>query len=187
MPDANANRTSQLLVELEAERACRELLARYGFYADHGLSNEWVDLWTLDAVMDLAFYDDSTIYDDDFVPHLTDDTDLALPLANMMYVGQAEMRKAIEAPRHKRLEGRCQHHMDGQPSIFRLVDESTALILSNSIVYGRAIGNNAPMVQYQNLTLSFWRFQKIDVGWRIAENVRRAMGHPDAADLLKRI
>ncbi len=39
--------------DLEDQGQIREVLARYGFNADLGRSQEWVDLWTGDGVYDL--------------------------------------------------------------------------------------------------------------------------------------
>ena len=75
--------------------------------------------------------------------------------------------------------------MEGRPAIFRLLDVDTALIVSNSVVYSRTVGNDAPAVQYQNHSLNRWIFRRRGGNWRIAENVRRPIGSGGAAALLK--
>jgi hypothetical protein len=172
---------------LEAERECRELLARYGFYADFGLSDEWVDLFTEDGVMEFSYFDDSEYMDDQLRPRPVDPATLNFPLKTSRFAGRDQLHACITAPRHERLEGRCQHHADGQPTIFKLVDEHTAVIVSNTIIYGRSLGNFAPAVQYQNHSLNRWTFRRTDAGWRIAENIRFPMGSEAGVTLLSGI
>ena len=59
VPSEDAER--RRIVALEAERDCRELLARYGFYADHAMAEEWVGLFTADGVMRPRPVDPSTL------------------------------------------------------------------------------------------------------------------------------
>ncbi|MEQ3549734.1 nuclear transport factor 2 family protein [Pseudonocardia nematodicida] len=172
------------LATLEAERDCKELLARYGLYADHGLYAEWVDLFTDDGIMDFTFFDDSDYFDEKMRPRTTDPTTLDLPLRNVRFVGRTQLQDCIRADRHERFAGKAQHHMDGQPSVFVQHDEDHAVIISNSIVYCRSVGSTAPSIQYQNHCVNRWSFRRVDGHWRIAENVRRVMGSGDVADIL---
>jgi hypothetical protein len=77
--------------------------------------------------------------------------------------------------------------MDGQPAVFRLIDEDTAVIVSDAIVYSRSVGNFAPEIQYQNHSLSRWTFRRAEGRWRIAENIRKVMSTEGAAELLSGI
>jgi hypothetical protein len=151
---------------------------------DHALAAEWVDLYTVDGVMDFTYFDDADYFDDDMKSRTVDPATLDFPLKSGRFVGRDELYAGITTPRHKRIEGRCQHHMDGQPAMFRLVDDETAVIVSDSIVYARARGNFAPAVQYQNHALNRWTFRRVDGRWRIAENIRRPMGSDGAGELL---
>lgn len=177
----------QRLVALEAERDCRELLAWYGFYADHGFDAEWVGLFAADGVMDFNFYDDSAYFDENLRPVADDPTTVEFPVVHRRYVGSEELLDCITAPRHERIRGLCQHQVDGQPSIFRLIDLDTAVIVSDAIIYSRSVGNFAPEIQYQNHSLNRWTFRRADGQWRIAENIRKVMGTEGAAELLSGI
>lgn len=176
--------TEQRITVLEVERECREILARYGFYADHMLHDEWVNLFTTDAVMDFTFYDDSNYFDDDMKPSSADPTTIEFPLKRSVFTGSDELQVCIRAPRHERLMGRAQHRMDAQPAIFRLLDDDTAIIVSDSVVLARQRANFSPTLQYQHYCLNRWTFRKVDGVWKIAENIRRTMGSNDAAELI---
>jgi hypothetical protein len=182
--DPTLTSESARLATLEAERDCHGLLARYGFYADHGLYDEWVDLFTEDGVMDFTFYDDTDYYDEKMRPRTLDPTSVELPLRNARFVGRAELDDCIRAVRHERFSGKAQHHMDGQPSVFAQTGDDTAVIISNSIVYCRSVGSTAPSIQYQNHCLNRWTFRRRDGRWRISENIRRVMGSGDAEEIL---
>jgi hypothetical protein len=182
--DPQSNGLEERIAILEAERDCRELLARYGFYADHGLSDEWVDLYTDDAVMDFWYFEDDEYFDDEMHPRDVDLRTLNLPLKNGRFVGRKELFDCINAPRHLRIVDRAQHQMDGHASIFRMTDDATAVIVSNSLVVARSEGHHAPMIQYQNYCLNRWTFRRVEGRWLIAENLRRPMGSGGASELL---
>jgi len=182
--NASTDGMAQRIGLLEDERDCRELLARYGFYADHGLSEKWVDLYTEDAVMDFWYYEDDEYYDEEMQPRAVDPRTLNFPLKNGRFVGRKELYDCIDAPRHLRIVDRAQHQMDGQASIFRLIDQDTAVIVSNSVVIARSEGHHAPSLQYQNYCLNRWTFRRVDGRWLIAENRRRPMGSGGAEELL---
>ena len=114
------------LFALEAERDCRELVALYGLYADFGLADEWVGLFTDDAVMEFNYYDDSAYLDEKLKPLVADPTTVHFPVKYGRFVGRDELYEAIIAPWHHRLQGRCQHQTGGQPSVFRLLDGETS-------------------------------------------------------------
>jgi len=169
---------------LETERDCRELLARYGFYADHGMGQEWVGLYTDDAVMDFWYFDDSEYFDDEMQPRVDDPRALDFPLRNGRFEGRDEIQQCVEAPRFLRLVGHAQYQMDGHPSVFRLMDDGTAVIVSNSVVVARSQAHKAPVIVYQNHCLNRWTFRRVDGHWLIAENLRRPMGSGGAEELL---
>lgn len=74
--------------------------------------------------------------------------------------------------------------MDGQPSIFKLLDDQLAVVVSDSVVLPRSVGNFSHTLQYQHYCLNRWTFGKVYGHWRIAENVRRTMGIEDAPELI---
>jgi hypothetical protein len=82
--------------------------------------------------MDFTYFDDADYFDDDMKSRTVDPATLDFPLKSGRFVGRDELYACITTPRHKRIEGRCQHHMDGQPAMFRLVDDETAVIVSDS-------------------------------------------------------
>ena len=169
---------------LEAERDCHELLTLYGLYADFGLADEWVGIFTEDAVMEFNYFDDSAYLDEKLNPLVDDPTTVGWPEKFGRFVGHEELYEAATEPRHKRLVGRCQHQTGGQPSVFRLLDDETALIISDAIIYSRAVGNYAPEVAYQNHSLNRWVFRRVDGRWRISENIRKVLGSDGGRELL---
>ena len=96
--------------ELEDKEAIREVLARYGFTADLGLSKDWVDVWTEDGVYDLG-PDDKAVGSD-----------------GLLY-------DIITNPKgHKTIENRSQHTVVNH---FIRVDGDTAWAEAYSIVFVR--------------------------------------------------
>lgn len=72
------------LQELEDDRAIRQLLARYGFHADLGRSDAYVELYTEDGAIDSG--------------------------ASRRWEGRDDLRQFITNPQgHKSIEGRCLH------------------------------------------------------------------------------
>ena len=84
-----------------------ELLSLYGFYADSGLVDAWLDLFAPDAVMEIPFL-------------------CAAPVggggnayALRRFAGRAELSEVLGGPAHQAIQGRSQHHMAGPPAVFR--------------------------------------------------------------------
>jgi hypothetical protein len=148
---------------LEAERDCCAVLARYSYYSDHGRRDEWVDLWTHDGVFDLMMYHGGDIVEGE-----------EGEWRPTRFVGHDQLRDVIV--------GRSQHVVSGPPSTFRLVDSTTAVMVSYSVVYVKD-DPDLPVVQYQNHGMNRWLFRKVDGRWYIAENTRRRMGDPASGDL----
>jgi hypothetical protein len=182
--DSTSASVMQRLYAVEAERDCRELLACYGFFADYGLNKEWVDLYTEDGVMEFSFYDDTQYYDNSLWPGVEDPRTVEFPLTSYRFDGTEELYACITAPRHERIMGRAQHQVGGQPSVFRLVGEDNAFIISTSIIYARAENNYSPTIQYQHHCLNRWEFRRVEGRWLISKNIRRTMGDKTGVDLL---
>jgi hypothetical protein len=159
---------------LEAERDVRNVLALYCFYADHDMTDQWLDLFTEDAEIDTIMFvglDATNPAPDEFRPvRLQGRDDL--------------LHKMIKGPNAKSIEGSTQHHMYGPPARFSLVDASTAVIVSYAVVYAKPPGDTRPHVTYQSHTIARWTFRRVGSAWKIAEVVRRRMGHPDSAGLV---
>lgn len=154
---------------LKAERECAAVLARYGFYADHGRRAEWLQLFTEDAVFDLVSYDPSKPVDARWL--------------HRRLVGHDQLGEIINGPVHERIEGRSQHQMGGPPAIFRLIDDTTAVMVTYSVVYAKGEDLVAPLVQLQSHSMNRWTFRRSHGAWFIAEDVRRPMGSPESASL----
>jgi hypothetical protein len=162
------------VTRLEAERECAALLARYGYYCDHGRHHDWVKLFTEDAVMDLMMY-----YGENIVSADPDQ------LRQTRFVGHKQLLELISGPVPTSLVGRSQHQMGGPPATFRLIDENNALMVTYSVVYAKDMSDPKPIVQYQNHAMNRWTFRRIDGRWYIAENIRRRMGGQDSSALFE--
>jgi hypothetical protein len=95
------------LHDLEDQEQIRECLARYGYAADLGRSEEWLDLWTADGVYDL---DDAP------------------------YQGRDALTKIIMGGVHKGIENRCLHTVG---NLFIRVDGDDAWAEGYSVVFFR--------------------------------------------------
>jgi hypothetical protein len=158
---------------LEAERDCAAVLARYGYYSDHGRRDEWINLWTEDGVFDLMMY-----FGDDVV-----NSDPS-QWRHTRVVGHDQLRGVIYSSVNAGIVGRSQHVAGGPPATFRLIDDSNAVMVSYSFVYVKE-KPDLPIVQYQNHGMNRWTFRKIDGQWYIAENIRRKMGDPESGKLFE--
>ena len=155
------------LDELSARAEIADLLARYGFYADCGAIDAWLDLFCDDAYMD--------------VPDYSSDADApAIRLS-----GREELRVSIvDAPAVRALRGRMQHHMCGPRTV--LIEGDVAQVDS----YGTVIslpdpaGTGGSEVT-TSLQFNRWFLRRIDGSWKIAGCVRRRVRQ--SAPLLRQI
>ena len=161
------------VTRLEAERDCAAVLARYGYYSDHGRRDEWIKLWTEDGVFDLMMF-----YGEDLVNSDPDQW------RQTRFVGHEQLREVIYGPVNAGIVGRSQHQMGGPPATFRLIDDGNAVMVTYSVVYVKD-KPDLPVVQYQNHGMNRWTFRKVDGQWYIAENIRRRMGDPDSGKLFE--
>jgi hypothetical protein len=161
------------VTRLEAERDCASVLARYGYYVDHGRRDEWVNLFTEDGVFEnMLYYGDDIVNSDPALWRLT------------RFLGRDQLLEMISAPVNAKIVGHGQHHVGGPPSTFRLIDDENAVMVSYSVVYIKE-NPDSPVVQYQNHAMNRWTFRKVDGQWYIAENVRRKMGSADSGTLFE--
>src|SRR5260370_10343270 len=99
------------VMRLEAERDCAAVLARYGYYVDHGRRDEWVNLFTEDGVFDNIVY-----FADDIV-----NSDPAL-WRQTQFFAHVQLREMIHGPANASIGGRSQHQGGGPPATCRVVD-----------------------------------------------------------------
>jgi hypothetical protein len=163
------------VAHLQAERDIRALLAWYCFGADSGRHDEYLALFTEDAVIESQMYGSDNLVDLPD-PHLVE---------TRRFVGIAGVSDYINSPAHMSIEGRSQHHMIGPPSVIH-VDGDTAVADSYSVVYAKAEGNLGPSVDFQTHGFIRWKFRRVDGEWKICESIRRRMGTPAQQDVLAR-
>jgi hypothetical protein len=164
------------LAALEAESQVRDVLSRYGLYADHHMIHEWLGLFTEDAFVDTILFTGPDAVDPS--PE---------QFQHYRLVGRDDLRTyLIDGDAAHALPGPSQHHMGGQPARFRLLDPDHAALLSYGVVYSKRTGEVRPQVSYQSHTTNLWTFRRDGGVWRISSCSRRRMGHPESADLVFR-
>lgn len=147
---------------LEDERAVRQVLARYGFNADLGRTEEWVSLWTEDGVLDL---DASTATD-------------WPPVAR----GHDELRKIVTTPVVAARHARTSEQTEG-PAMVVYVDGDTATAEGYRTIFIRDDDDS-----YRVLMVSFarWTLVRTDEGWKISACFRRPVGTESQRDVFER-
>lgn len=134
--------------QLEDLEAIREAIARYGFYADLGLSEEYVRNWTPDGIYDTG--------------------------PNGVVRGHDELRTLVTDPNgvHKReVEGHGSQHT-GVNLVIR-VDGDSAWAEGYSIV---VISNGAEGYRIFTAGYNHWELRRDDGHWRIAARRRADIG-----------
>ena len=178
-PDARMRQRFDLLehqvATLQAERDIRALLAWYCFGADSGRHDEYLDLFTEDAVIESQMYGSDNLVD------LNDPN----VVETCRFVGREGVAQYINSPAHMSIEGRSQHHMMGPPSVIH-VEGDTAVADSYSVVYAKAEGNLGPSIDFQTHGFIRWKFRRVDGEWKIAESIRRRMGTTGQSEVLDR-
>jgi hypothetical protein len=153
----------QRLTELEArqcaledDRAIRELLGRYGFYADVGEHDRFVDLFTEDGVIELV-----------------GGAPAGVTAALVSWTGRAELREFIGDPEmHMKIEGRCMHLP--AMSLRTEIDGDAAVASTCSIV---VVKESDGLVLY-GAGFTAWSLVKVDGRWLIRKRRRVAIGTP---------
>jgi len=166
----------QRLKALEDERAIRALLAWYCFGADAGRHEEFIDLFTEDARIEVSLYGG------------TDHSLLDIPDPNVTrlhhFIGRSGVSDYINSPLHLSIEGRSQHHMVGPPGVIT-VSGDDAMAETYVVVYAKNEGNFSPRVDFQSHAFARWKFRRVNGYWKISEIVRRRMGTEEQNDLLQ--
>lgn len=153
------------LAVLEDEKAIRELLARYGYYADAQLDDEYFGLFTEDCVMDVTT---------DREPD---------PYAIIRWQGLAEMKSFLteRTAAHGDKFAGFSLHMQGNNQSIR-VDGDEAVAHNYSFIL-RQVG---PEVRLVSASINEWTLRKTSGRWQVAQRTRRMVGAPDVPTLLGR-
>ncbi len=149
---------------LEDERELRELLARYGYYADAPLDEEYFALFTDDCVMDVS----SGAVDD--------------PFAVVRWEGLAEMRRFLSERTAQHDNGFYGHsfHVQGNNLAIKVTGD-TAVATGYSFIFHQ----DGPTLKLLSASFNEWAFRREAAGWRIRMRKRRMAGAPDAAEVLR--
>ena len=149
---------------LEDEREIRELLARYGHFADAALDDEYFGLFTDDTVMDVSS------------GHLPD------PYAVIRWEGLDAMREflAIRSAEHGDGFVGSSLHMQGNNLTVK-VDGDNAVANNYSFV----LHQTGVEVHLVSASINEWKFRRIDGRWLITQRLRRMVGAPDTAAVLR--
>lgn len=144
--EARLNSAESRLSYLEDQEAIRECLARYGYAADLGRSEEWLDLWTTDGIYDL---DDG------------------------QRKGREKLTEIIAAPNgfHKSIENHCLHTVG---NLFIRINGDTAWAEGYSVVIVREVAPDRHALL--SCGYNHWDFQRVDGRWHLQRRYRRAIG-----------
>ncbi|MBK1787120.1 nuclear transport factor 2 family protein [Prauserella cavernicola] len=151
------------LGELEDERRIRELLSRYGYYADACLDDEYLALFTEDGAMDVSRGG-------------TDD-----PYAVLRWEGREAMRTFLTdrtAAHGDGFAGRSLHLQGNNLTV--TVRGDTAVAAGYSFIFHQ----DGSRLRLLSASTNEWRLVKADGEWRIAVRKRRMLGAPDTAEVL---
>lgn len=149
--------------ELADERAIRELLARYGHYADARLDEDYLDLFTEDGAMDV-----SQGGQDD-------------PYAVLRWAGRSALRTFLTdrtAAHGTGFAGRSLHAQGNNLTV--TVTGDTAVAAGYSFI----LHQDGPAIRLVSASVNEWGFRRVDGRWRITLRRRRMVGSPDTAEVL---
>ncbi|MGW4824041.1 nuclear transport factor 2 family protein [Streptomyces sp. NPDC004227] len=152
------------LRELEDDREIRELLARYGYYADAPLDEEYFGLFTEDCVMDVS----SGRGED--------------PYEIVRWEGLAQMRRFLSertAQHDNGFYGRSFHVQGNNLAVKVTGDDAVA----NG--YSFIFHQDGPTLKLLSASLNEWAFRREDGRWKIQMRKRRMAGAPDAKEVLR--
>lgn len=152
------------LLDLEDEREIRELLARYGYYADAPLDDEYFGLFTEDCVMDV-----SAGRGDD-------------PYEVLRWEGLADMREFHAERTAAHDNGFYGHSFHVQGNNLAIVVDGTDAVANG---YSFIFHQDGATLKLLSASLNAWKFRKEDGRWKILERRRRMSGAPDQAELLR--
>ena len=146
------------LQRLEDERDVREVMARYGHFADLGYEDAYVNLFTEDGVYDIV----------------TVMRKGAGYSGNIRFEGRAQLYEEIRDPRaHKQFEGRCLHFQDINAAVTINGDEAVA------DAYSMTVLKEGDDTVIRTAGMNRWKFRRINGQWKITEKRRRPPGDKD--------
>ncbi|MDT9592131.1 nuclear transport factor 2 family protein [Nocardioides zeae] len=163
-PEDRLARIEARLIELEDERAIREVLSRYGHYADACLDDDYFALFTEDCVMEVS-------------QGRGDD-----PYAIVRWDGREQMKEflAVRTAGHgDGFYGRSLH-MQGNNLTLR-IDGDVAIANNYSFI----LHQDGVDLRLVSASVNDWRLVRRDGRWLISERRRRMVGAPDTADILR--
>lgn len=152
------------LTALEDEREIRELLARYGYYADAPLDEEYFALFTEDCVMDVS----SGRGED--------------PYEVVRWEGLAKMREFLAERTAQHDNGFYGRSMHVQGNNLAIKVEGTDGVANG---YSFIFHQDGGTLRLLSASINAWRFRKEDGRWKIQERKRRMAGAPDAVEVLR--
>lgn len=146
------------LRELEDDRQIRELLSRYGYFADMGMDEAYLNLYTDDGAIEVgSVMRDGKGYN-----------------GVVRFEGRDQLRKFITDPAaHKAIQGRCMHVQGNNVRTHIKGDEATAE--SYSIVLYR----EGDETYIRSSGFNRWILRRERGAWKIKERVRKAIGGED--------
>jgi hypothetical protein len=152
------------LAELEDEREIREVLARYGYYADACLDEEYYRLFTEDCVMDVSRGSGPDPYE------------------VLRWEGQDAMREFMSvrtAGHGTGFAGRSLHMQGNNTAVAVHGDAAVA----NG--YSFVLHQDGPRIRLVSASVNEWRLRRDGGRWVIVERKRRMVGAPDTAQVLR--
>ncbi|MCU1478851.1 MAG: hypothetical protein JWQ64_3544 [Subtercola sp.] len=151
------------LAALENERAILAVLSRYAYYADAGLDDKWVDLFTEAGVMDMA-----TGGGDAYG-------------AGLVFTGRSALESFIGDPLGHHRPGfyRQSMHAHTNNSIVKIDGDS-----ATATTYSILLKDSDGQMEVSGAGINEWMFERHDGEWKLALRRRRQVGHPATAELL---
>jgi hypothetical protein len=152
------------LRDLEDEREIRELLSRYGYYADACLDDEYYALFTDDCAMDVSSGRDPDPYE------------------VVRWEGQDAMREFMRvrtAGHGTGFAGRSLHMQGNNHSV--AVHGDTAVAGGYSFI----LHQDGPQIKLVSASINEWQLRRVKGRWQIVERKRRMVGSPDTAEVLR--
>jgi len=150
------------LKRLEDESALRELLSKYGLAADLDLRDEYRDLFTEDAFIDIAGRQPPGVFEG----------------------RDAILEQFFDGSQLRSMTGYCQHHAYSGPMVFH-IDGDEAVAEGYSIVYVvsdrekrqvRAGHTFHQAIHVTSANINRWTFRRVDGRWKITGRVNRMLG-----------
>jgi hypothetical protein len=158
------------LEELEDDRAIREVLARYGYNADMGRHDAWIDLFTLDG--SISYPVNKDVVDGPATPKNTLGTARPETEAYPRHTGREQLKAMISKPdgQHMNIEGRSLH-IQGL-NLRTTITGATAIAEAYNIMVVR----EGSAFELMSGSIGRWTLEKMDGRWRIKDSTRRHPG-----------